>query len=172
MKFSDISQLTRQANYQVNLWWEDLGESLDHYMRPNCGGGLDTDPDFQRGHVWTEAQQIAYVEFKLRGGSGSNDLYTNCVGWMGDFRGPFVLVDGKQRLNAALRFIRNEIPAFGLFRKEYKGRIPSYAEFIFHVNNLKTEKEVLTWYLEMNSGGTPHTQEELNKVKAMLEVLK
>lgn len=169
MKFSEIKQLTQQANYQVNIWWEDLDESLDHYRRSNCGGGLDTDPDFQRGHVWTEAQQIAYVEFKLMGGSGSNDLYTNCVGWMNDFQGPFVLVDGKQRLNAALRFIRNEIPAFGHYRKEFVGRIPSHAEFIFHVNNLKTREEVLTWYLEMNSGGTPHTQEELDRVRAMLE---
>jgi hypothetical protein len=27
---------------------------------------------------------------------------------------------------------------------------------------------VLQWYLELNSGGTPHTKEELDKVKKML----
>jgi hypothetical protein len=40
---------------------------------------------------------------------------------------------------------------------------------IWHVNDLKTREEVLIWYLEMNSGGTPHTKEELDRVKRMLE---
>ena len=39
---------------------------------------------------------------------------------------------------------------------------------IFHVNDLKTKKEVLQWYIEMNTGGTPHSQEEILRVKNML----
>ena len=30
--------------------------------------GLQFNPDFQRGHVWTEGQQIAFMEFLLKGG--------------------------------------------------------------------------------------------------------
>lgn len=30
-----------------------------------------------------------------------------------------------------------------------------------NVNDLKTEKEVLQWYVDMNAGGTPHTKEEI-----------
>jgi hypothetical protein len=37
------------------------------------------------------------------------------------------------------------------------------------VNDLKTEAEVLRWYLEINAGGTPHTEEELDKVRKMLK---
>ena len=33
----------------------------------------------------------------------------------------------------------------------------------------ETEEDVLTWYIEMNTGGTPHTKEEIDKVKQLLE---
>ena len=49
--------------------------------------------------------------------------------------------------------------------------MPTDLDLLFNVNNLKTKKEVLKWYLEMNTGGTVHTKDELNKVKGMLESL-
>jgi len=65
MKYSDIPQIS-SAHYSVSVAWEYLEDWLAEF----CGGGIavDLDPDYQRGHVWTEEQQIAYVEFKLRGG--------------------------------------------------------------------------------------------------------
>ena len=36
------------------------------------------------------------------------------------------------------------------------------------VNDLQTREEVLQWYLELNSAGTPHSKEELDRVKALL----
>ena len=39
----------------------------------------------------------------------------------------------------------------------------------FRINDLKTRKEVLGWYIEMNSGGTPHKKEEIEKVELMLK---
>jgi len=38
-----------------------------------------------------------------------------------------------------------------------------------NVNNLKTKAEVLRWYLEMNTGGVVHTQDEVDKARALLE---
>ena len=38
-----------------------------------------------------------------------------------------------------------------------------------NINNLKTKKEVLSQYIEMNEGGTPHTKEEIDKVKELLK---
>ena len=35
-------------------------------------------------------------------------------------------------------------------------------------NDLQTREEVLQWYLELNSTGTPHTKKELDRVKALL----
>jgi uncharacterized protein with ParB-like and HNH nuclease domain len=170
ISFDDIPSFIRTANYRVTADWRYLERQLAGYLDPENGVTLDMNPDFQRGHVWTQEQQIAFVEYALRGGVSGREIYMNCAGWMGDFRGPFVLVDGKQRLEAALSFLQGRIPAFGrYYPRDFTGRIPTGVVFNFSINNLKTRKEVLQWYLEMNSGGTPHTTEELDKVRQMIE---
>ena len=42
---------------------------------------------------------------------------------------------------------------------------------MIHVNNLKTKREVLQWYIDMNAGGTPHTTEEIERVKKLIDDL-
>lgn len=41
-----------------------------------------------------------------------------------------------------------------------------------NINDLKTKREVLQWYIEMNAGGTPHSEEEIARVKKLLEECK
>jgi hypothetical protein len=177
MKFRDIPQLISDGGYQVNVSWSYLQNWLG---RERAELKLDLNPPFQRAHVWTSEQQTAYVEHVLRGGRGSNTLRFNCVGmelynglrWMKDFRGPFVLVDGKQRLEAVLSFLHDELPVFGgYFFHDFEDELPGMAgpDFIVMVNSLPTMEMVLKWYLEINEGGTPHTEEELSKVREMLE---
>ena len=64
-----------------------------------------------------------------------------------------------------------QLKAFGLYRNEY-GDQPDQldASFKVHVNNLKTRAEVLQWYLDLNTGGVVHTDEEIEKVKQLLNV--
>jgi uncharacterized protein with ParB-like and HNH nuclease domain len=165
MKFQDIPQMT-QARYRVDLTWKYLQDSLKRYDKDY---GLDLDPDFQRAHVWTEAQQIAYVEYQLRGGISGKDIFFNCPGFQGNRNkvGPMVLVDGKQRLNAIALFLQNEIPAFGCYLKDYEDRLYSLLSLSVHINNLDSYQAVLQWYLDLNSG-IAHTQEELDKVRKMM----
>ena len=168
MRFEDIPQLTSDGNYRVDVPLNYLekyirGLKEDHNVQLN--------PDFQRGHVWSTEQQIAFVEHILRGGIGSNELRFNCVGWMGSFKGPMVLVDGLQRLTAVRKFMANKIPAFGYYLDEYADRMNSVScSFSVRVNDLPTREDVLRWYLEINEGGIVHTTEEINKVKALLEL--
>ena len=77
-------------------------------------------------------------------------------------------MDGLQRLTAVMKFINNEISAFGTFYNEFEDKIPLYITLVFNVNNLQTRKEVLQWYIELNTGGTIHTEEEINKVRELL----
>lgn len=168
-----INKRIEPGHYQVNVSWEYLLEKIHNYeIRKNGIAALNINPDFQRGHVWTRKQQIAYIEFKLSGGTGSDIIYFNCAGWMDDFKGPFVLVDGKQRLEAIRLFIENLLPVFGnYFLKDFEDKeiILRKNDVIFNINNLKNYNDVLKWYLEMNSGGTPHTKTELEKVKRMIK---
>ena len=190
MKFKDIPMLTRSGSYEVNVPLDLLEDHIKRYQEEH-EPGLQMNPDFQRGHIWTESQQVAYVEFFLRGGMSSRVIYLNNPIW-GNFNKEghkyidFVLVDGLQRLTALLRFVRGELSVFG-YRALPKGatrpggkagkvffedrlRMSSACDNLkININNLQTRKAVLQWYLEMNSGGTPHTTAELDKVRGMLE---
>lgn len=174
MRFQDIPQLTRSPNYSVTLPWYELENTLERY---NERGVLRLDPDFQRAHVWTENQQRRYIEFILRGGQSSRDIYFNQADWNRSYRQPMYLVDGKQRIEAVRKFLRNELHIFPLsFNRPYGYKLSDFSDrldyraaFIFHVNDLKTYKEVLQWYIDLNAGGVAHTKDEIDRVKMLLE---
>lgn len=166
-RFRDIPQFITWGSYAVDVSWTTLEK---HLLDLGNGVDMQMDPDFQRAHVWTEDQQIAYVEFILRGGQSGRAILWNCPHWPKVIHGaPMVLVDGKQRLEAACRFLRDEIPAFDRKHSEYKEAM-SYmgTMFRFHINGLKTRREVLQWYLDLNRGGTVHTDDEIDKVRDLL----
>jgi hypothetical protein len=169
MKLADFKRFTRSPAYRINMPWDYLKEWIETKVTKH---ELELSPDFQRHYVWTEAQKKSYVEYALRGGISGKELYFNCAGWMGDYRGPFVLVDGKQRISAALEFISNKLkigPRL-LYYDEFEDKLHSGGpEFFVNVNDLGTRAEVLQWYLDLNTGGTVHTNEELRKVERLLK---
>jgi uncharacterized protein YfkK (UPF0435 family) len=140
-------------------------------------------PDFQRGHVWNDIQQTKYIEHILMDGKSGRDLYFNHPGWMGNWKGDMVCVDGLQRITAALKFSQNKLAVFGGYfledlklsevkyesLEDIKRCILHKIRFTINVHDLKTEAEVIQWYLDFNSGGTPHTQEELDRVRKLLD---
>lgn len=171
MKFRDIPQFP-QAHHEVSVAWKYLEETLERWAETFDGGkgGLNLDPDYQREHVWTREQQTAYVEYALMGGETGRTIIWNNPTWNQSFEAPTELVDGKQRLEAARAFLRNEIPAFGTLLKDYEDKLPAMdPRFVFQVCKLKTREEILRLYLNINAGGTPHTQEELDRVRSLLE---
>lgn len=171
-KFTDIPQFTSNGCWQTNYSLKSLVSFIKEEVE---GLGLQLNPDFQRGHVWTEEQQISWLEYHLRGGKSGNTIYLNNPMWGLGYiveSGKYVCVDGLQRITSAQRFINNEIKVFGSYYKEYEGNIEILGRnMIVNINNLKTQKEVLQWYVDMNIGGTPHTTDEIERVKRMVQVL-
>jgi uncharacterized protein with ParB-like and HNH nuclease domain len=168
MKFRDIPQFTRSGNWECNYDLKSLVRAIEEWKEE----GLQLNPDFQRGHVWTEDQQIKYMEFVLKGGKTARVVYLNHDGWdTGNkpSKDGFVCVDGLQRITAIQKFINNEIKVFGHYFNEYEDSVRLTNDIRVNVNSLKTRKEVLQWYLEFNAGGTIHTEEEINRVKKLLE---
>ena len=173
-RFEDIPKFTRNAGYVCDHSWAYLA---GHYAQEVLECSLDVNPDFQRGYVWTLDQKTRYIEYILRGGMSGRDIYFNCPGFkygrVGRAYGPegeYVLVDGKQRLDAVLGFMNNEVPIFGgNFYRDYTDHLDLLlARFRWHVNDLQTRAEVLAWYLDLNSGGTVHTPDELDRVKQLI----
>ena len=169
MKFSDIKK-HHKSSYHITVFWKDLSRQLQSYQKEY---DLDFSPNFQRGYVWTTSQQISYVEYKLAGGTGSDQIYFNCPNWLGsvEMDDQMVIVDGKQRIDAVLRFLDNQIPAFGCLYQDFEDRLRGYDTlFTFNINDLVNPKDVYQWYLQMNSGGTIHTKQELDKVRKLISL--
>ena len=132
-------------------------------------------PDWQRGHIWTEEQQIAYIEYcftaPLQGGSATEviiaEQYFIGDGSNEDFHVKIFLVDGLQRTTAVRRFLKGEINAFGKSHDKYEMR--GCVDFRVHMLKINSEKEAIELYLSLNGTGTPHTQEELDKARALLD---
>lgn len=169
-KFKDIPQLINVGSYQINMPLEYIIDKIKKWEEDEYYG-LQLIPDFQRGHVWTEEQQIAYIEYLLKGGKSARIIYFNMPSWMDKSRtdyDDFVCVDGLQRLTAVIKFMNNELKVFGSYYNEFEDNLRNI-DLLFNINNLQTKKEVLQWYIEFNSGGTPHSNEEIERVKNMLK---
>jgi len=162
LSFQDIKPFFSWGSYEVDVSWVSLEDWISNFEQ--YGQEVDINPDFQRGHVWTEQQQIKFVEYKLRRGRSSGTLLWNCIDWNGANKEPIQLVDGKQRITAVRRFMNNEIKVFNQFYKEFTGvlRMTGETRFKMHVNQLE-------WYLQLNNGGVVHTEEEINRVRQLLD---
>lgn len=173
MRFSDIPQLlTNRANYKVDVGLKYFAKTIQEYIDEQ---GLILNPDFQRGHVWTEEQQEKYMEHVLKGGTSGKEIFLNKPSWHSSATtnyDDFVCVDGLQRITAITKFLENKLKVFGLYYGEFEGSPQEIgARITIRINDLQREKDVLQWYVEMNEGGTPHTPEEIQRVKDMISKL-
>lgn len=173
MKITDITPFIKEGEWEVTFSIVGLVRAIKEWEKE----GLQMNPDFQRGHVWTTEQQVAYLETLFRGGAkNARVIYLNNPFWQSydtvDGYSDFVCVDGLQRFTAIERFVNNEIPVFGHLLNEYEDK-EVFNRMVYqlrvNINSLKTKKAVLEWYLQHNDGGTPHSQEEIARVKTLLK---
>lgn len=173
MDWNEIPQFPR-ASHAVDVGWQYLETYLDNELE----AGLSLDPDFQRAHVWTPAQRRYYIEYCMQGGEIGRNITLTCRSWNSGYRlQDYSICDGKQRVETVRRFMRGEIGIFpdadkpegyhfGDFTGKFRWAIHSLR---FQVVECRTKADILSLYLKINAGGTPHTQAELNKVRKMLE---
>lgn len=133
---------------------------------------VDVSPDYQRGHVWTDAQRSAFVGYWLQGGTTPTLWVWEPPEIMG--KGPrHELIDGKQRLTALLMWWHDEIAADVdgrmIFARDTDKRFRVHHMIHLTFVRLATRTDVLRFYLRLNGGGTPHSPEELARVRALLE---
>jgi ribosome modulation factor len=157
-----------KAHYEVDVGWAYLERMLENWDETASGhGGLNMDPDYQRQHVWTREQQVAYVEYVLAGGEVGRNITWNSPDWMRGFQRPTELVDGKQRLEAVRSFLRGEFAACGMTAGP-DDRFDIHCGFKFRVCTMDTREDVLRLYLNINAGGTPHAAAEIERVRGLL----
>lgn len=68
-----------------------------------------------------------------------------------------------QLSNDEVGYLRSEMDQ-SIYKRMSRGR-----HLRFVVNELATRAEVLQWYIELNTGGTPHADAEIARVRSLLE---
>lgn len=131
-------------------------------------------PPFQREHVWTDEQAIAFVNSARRGLPLGTYTYNTTLGMKEAERidesgqkyyfADLWLLDGMQRLTALQRFFDDEFPVAGAFWSEIdqvsKRFFLGNVHFGAYETNLVDENEMRMIYDIMAFGGTPHREEE------------
>ena len=173
----------RTANYQVNNSLSGIEKSLEmmREQAESVGGTLELNPDFQRGHVWNEDQQIRFIESLIRGSAPVNIKF-NCVNWgnnnsseeeAGMNPNSIFCIDGLQRLTAMRRFAAGEIKVFDKYYINDLDDTPfttkgfSY-NWVMEMYDFPTRRDLLQFYIDLNSGGVVHSDDEINRVKTLL----
>lgn len=140
----------------------------------------DLNPSYQRGSVWTPEHQSLFIGHVLSGGIvppiyvQRYETQKNVPRGVSYVDLPEEVLDGKQRCLAWLAFYRGDIGATlddgkVLFYRDFNEveRRDSRLDLRVVFLDLSYE-ERLKFYLRLNSGGVPHTQEELDRVKELL----
>lgn len=168
------------SNYIVDFDFNRLEAQFKSYA--DDYGGFEYNPDFQRGHVWTQQQQIKYIESFISNilSDQQRTITLNCPDF--DDRGKPVetdlkgmcIIDGLQRVTASIAFLNNEFKVFGKY--SYDDLLDSkYSlkrrNFKIQIYSYRTKAELLNHYLLFNSGGVVHSESELDRVRKMLQDL-
>ncbi|CAE6823668.1 hypothetical protein R70006_06329 [Paraburkholderia domus] len=162
-------------------WQADVSfNSIERQLATFHGDyGLNLVPDYQRGHVWTQSQQERFVEAVMRGSLASGQLviqfnapHFEDYSYKGDLPREIQCIDGLQRLTAVQRFMAGEIRAFDRIVDDFVGTEYDPKRTIFGlkfaIHTFLTRAELLQFYLDLNSGGTPHSSAELDRVAGLL----
>lgn len=176
---NDIIRPLRTASYEVDINLADFNESIQR-LSDNYGG-LEMIPDFQRGHVWTPEQQQHFIENVLRGVVSSSGFLVqfNCPNWdkfdnyTGDLPKGFQCIDGLQRITAIQKFLEGSVKPFGLSVEDLLGSSfspkRSLYRFKLAIHNFEKRSDLLSHYLDINSGGTPHSPEEIERIRVLYQ---
>lgn len=142
-------------------------------------GKLELIPDFQRGHVWSQEKQIAFMETVARG-MAPLVIRFNCPGWQGDAKAEGTdmnphsvqCIDGLQRLTAMREFVAGNFKIFGKYSIEDLDETPfSFRRlgmtWTLEMFNIQRRADLLQFYLDLNSGGVVHSDAELDRVRSL-----
>lgn len=166
----------RTARWSADYRWDGLERALIGLGEDY--GGLELIPDFQRGHVWTPEQQAHYIENCLRGVVPVSGLLIqfNSPSWSDvtkadtDLPPGLQCVDGLQRFTAITEFVKGNVKPFGYSAKELLSTAYSPRKFYVKVAvyDFTSREQLLTQYLDLNAGGTPHSAAEIERVRGLL----
>lgn len=131
--------------------------------------GMDYEPEYQRGHVWTMDQRYALIDsifnnidigkftFIHRGYSNLDEPY-------------YEVLDGKQRMTTIVMFYEDRFPyrdkVFSRMHGRDQGHFENYQALIAETDGATmTREQKLRYFLKLNTAGAPQDPEHVAKIK-------
>lgn len=171
----------RTSDYVITVHLGALQRQLNSYAKDaeQDGGVFQMNPDFQRGNVWSREKQISYVENLIRG-TAPTTIKFNCA-WFNNTTAEvsgmhgydMVCVDGLQRVTSIIAFMNDE---FKIFNNTHSAETLRSTPFnvnryalTFEMYDIKDYGDLLQFYIDLNTGGVVHSDEEIARVKGLQE---
>ncbi len=166
-----------RSQWSADYYWGSIERALAGWSKDY---GLNLDPDFQRGRTWSPRQQAHYIENALRGVIPPETMviqfnapHWDDDGYLGELPREVQIIDGLQRLTTVIEYLDGKVLPFGRSVQDFEGtpfdvRRRTGFRFRFAMHTFATKRELLQHYLDLNSGGTPHSASEIERVQAML----
>jgi len=151
---------------------------IDRIESTNPDRSLNLAPDYQRAYVWTERQAAQFVGHFIEGGRVQPVIVNRFP--ITKVLQPDEVIDGQQRLRSVYRWLKGEIGA-ELYdgstlhlhdlsdrdRADVTGYWLTGPHFdVWYVTLPRADR--LRLYLRLNRGGTIHTDDEIERVRALL----
>jgi hypothetical protein len=166
--------------------WRELGDEKPiktstfrlHYSQRDLSGlihmyyyfGVEMDPDYQRGLVWTLKDKQELIESIFQDVDIGKFVFAHLP-----FKSKsptYEIIDGKQRLNALIEYYEGRFEWRGkLYRDLYPGdqsHIDTYPISYAELSERSTRAEILDCFIRLNTSGKPQDPKHLEAVKALL----
>jgi len=164
-----IPKLEKNKDLRLSYQQRQIESLLSSYYSSNTG--LDLNPDYQRGNIWTQEQKVDLI----------NSIFNNVdIGKFAIIRRPFgedhdkyyEVLDGKQRITALIEFYEDRFRYKGVLyselspydRNHFDDFSVSYAE-----TSPLTDEQKYRYFLNLNKSGSPVDPKHIEKVEKLLE---
>jgi hypothetical protein len=131
--------------------------------------GIDLEPDYQRGLVWTMEDKVKLIDSIFKGVDIGKFVFIR-RDYSSD-KHLYEILDGKQRLTTIMEFREDRFRYNGFLYSELhpfdQSHIDGYSISVADVSN-PTKEQIYRYFLRLNTGGKPMDEAHLDKVKKLL----
>lgn len=146
--------------------------NIEHLIQMHYHFGIDFNPDYQRGYVWTQEDKELLLDsvFKNIDIGKFALIRLSDAEWIERDFG-YEILDGKQRLSTLIEFYENKFAYKGKYYNDlsWKDRI-TFKNHNISVAEVQSEnkKTILKYFLMLNRTGKAMDKSQLDKVENML----
>lgn len=147
--------------------------TVESLMCMHYHGGIDFDPDYQRGSVWSDNDREKLLDSIFAGREIGRFVLRDrdTKEWLQDGL-TYEIIDGKQRLLTLLAFYENRFPYRGYYYNDLSAKDRNcFLNCITAVAEVRdvSRKEVLEIFLALNECGRPVSEDVLNNVRELIK---